>query len=299
MKRSGADLIGLLCHAGDDTDLDALLALLQNLKGNDLIPLLRPHIERLLRDCLIRKYMVPDSGGYLATAFSGYQETDCATRQAVFHYSFKEKKELDDFELVPHPFFATLRRNQEPYENTLPLKIHDGAMTGYGTTSLILKPSFEGPIAMTVRFELIEHHEGQESIEQPSTSLHLGYGLGSEAGFICSSSFYHLCVQNERNGNYKLYNGLQTYEHLRLSQPYISSLKGDSGKVVLCLDESTTVVIEMEGERTGKVFIENQSPFVFRLHELEVRAKVDPAWHKKSVLSFVEKDLEEILSRLP
>ncbi len=299
---AGVTLIAILAGEREDEDHGDLKTLVRKLDGTGIVEPLKPFIERVLRDRILKGLLDPQSG-YLAATYAGFRGTDSATGLSSFEYRFADPKELDDFILLPSDTsndsaafsdsvaYSDFPGSGTPLSGSKAPSVADGAMIGSGTGGAMLRPRFAGTIELFIKFRL----RWSKMDPDAPWGILAGLGLGSEGGIVAAEDLQTLSIRRTPTGLPLAESSLDSPPSLKWDKPYTLFLKGTNRKAVFRFNGEKTVTLPARGTWDGFVFFWANSPLVYQIERFEVRATIDPKWLEEQLEPILQKELKAAL----
>lgn len=289
----GVTLIAILAGEREDEEDRALKALVQKMSGSPLIEALKPFIERLITNHVMKKLLDPETG-YLASTFPGFKGTEQDTAISRFEYRFEDAGELSDFCLLPSPGCADFPGSGTPLQGSRPPRVEDGVLIGSGTGGAMLRPRFSGSIELFLKFRL----RWKDRDPDAPWGFLAGFGLESERGIVVAEDFETVSIRRTPTGLPLAERRFEEPPAIKWDRSYTLFLKGTGRKVFFRFDGKKTVALPVKGAWNGHLFFWVNSSIIYQIERLEVRGAIDPEWLKKQVGPSLEKELRAALPDL-
>ena len=293
--QNGADLLSLLAGAvayepGDRTGRLAIL--LAATRGSDLRSRIEERMKKIIRrlvieNCLTGKYTVPG-----LERFEGMEEDGITAR---FIYDFDTPGELGSFNLEPPPALRTLQLRYNRTDPDLvvdPCRVEGGSLALGGGAFLTHRGVFTGDIEVKLHLKVSRRNGDAEG---SFYYILFGYGLDDAGAYVGSSGLTHLDVQQANYRDFKHLVVTEGERNAESDEGSIVVLRGLKDRIVHTFNGSQEYSFDINGHRTGRVFLWVYGARMFRVEKMEIRAALDPDWLKQAVESAVHDEFSRLL----
>jgi hypothetical protein len=293
--QNGADLLTLLagavaCEPGDRTGRLAML--LAATGDSDLCNRIEERMKKIVRrlvieNCLVGKCAVPGLEG-----FQGMEDDGVTAR---FVYDFDNPGELGAFDLESFPVLRSLRNRYSKVAPDLvvdPCRLEGGCLALGGGAFLAHKGVFSGDTEVTLHLK-VSRRKGDAKAS--FYYILFGYGLDAAGAYIASSGLTHLDVQNSIYRDFKHLPAAEGERNAESEEGSVIVLKGFKDRIVHTFNGAEEYSFDIEGHRTGRVFLWVYGARMFHVEKIEIKALIDPDWLKRAVESAVHDEFRRLL----
>jgi len=297
-SKKGSAFLKLLASprdADNETRINHLLSAVVATKGTGLYDLHEYRATEVLRLLLCKEYA---SGRRILPTLRGYQGTEDDGETAHFLIEFDEGEDLDGFDCRFPCCLSGLNRrfSVDPNIEQKPFHIDDGSLTCRGLGFAALEQIFTGDLESTVHIKV--EMMSEDANDKPYYLL-FGYGLDQYGAFIAANGTTHLDIQSRNRSVCQHLEISSKEEKLDGEKGITLTLRGTADNIVHIFNDREEYTANTNGQRTGRIFLWTYGPVTFRVEKLEVKAKLDPSWLKRSVELAVADDLKRLLDFSP